>query len=285
MPSPSELSSQPRRRGLGDNPPKAPIKPGYCPDIDPTDAHPCAPPQIFSSSNTELWTQSWPAPAQEYHEHHDFFPEWEHPPQKQQQQHLQHPIPLKSHQTGHGGGTSHAELTRLSTRDYSLRAADPSDFASVWEHSILPLLSNLIKQHCTGDFAVDVHNFPERSAEAVPRVIYITLPADMDTAALEPAVRLELRHAVPERFNPVYLKFRKGDLQRSQWWYVYDLSRSFIPLAMLLSFSRLLVSVAMLRVCPQTGARPSHKLRDSSMHGDRDITDLSTSQGRRRDDG
>jgi hypothetical protein len=95
----------------------------------------------------------------------------------------------------------------------------------VWEHSILPLLSDLIKQHCTGDFAVDVHNFPERSAEAVPRVIYITLPADMDTAALEPAVRLELEHAVPERFNPVYLKFRKGDLQRSQWWYVHESSR------------------------------------------------------------
>lgn len=244
MPSPSELSSQPRRRGLGDSPPKpSPVKPGYYPDINLTDGHPCAtsPPQIFSATNTELWT------AQAHHEHqeyHDFFPEWEHPPHKQyqhqhqrRQQQLQ-PIPLKSH-TSHGGGTSHSELTRLSTRDYSLRTADPSDFASVWEHSILPLLSDLIKQHCTGDFAVDVHNFPERSADAVPRVIYITLPADMDTAALEPAVRSKLEQALPGRFNPVYLKFRKGDLQRSQWWYVCRVSRCSIVFAMLLSPSRL----------------------------------------------
>lgn len=216
MPSPSELSSQPRRRGLGDRSPRPPVKPGYCHDIHLTDDHPCAPspPQIFSSANTELWPPPSPAAA---HEQHDFFLAWEHPAQKQcQQQHQQqHSVPLKSH-AGHG--TSHSELTRLSNREYALRAADPSDFASVWEHKILPLLSDLIKKHCTGDFAVDVHNFPERSSEAVPRVIYITLPADMDTAALEPAVRSELEHAVPERFNPVYLKFRKGDLQKSQWW-------------------------------------------------------------------
>ncbi|KAH6628277.1 hypothetical protein F5144DRAFT_492650 [Chaetomium tenue] len=222
MPSPSEFSSQPRRRGLGDNSAKPPVKPGYCHDIHLTDDHPCAPspPQIFSSTNAELWTHGWPATV---HEHQDYFPEWEHPPQKHHQQspqhqpQQQHPIPLKSH-AGHAGhGTSHTELTKLSGREYALRASDPSDFASVWEHSILPLLSELIKQHCTGDFAVDVHNFPERSAEAVPRVIYITLPADMDTAVLEPAVRGELARAVPERFGPVYLKFRKGDLQRSQW--------------------------------------------------------------------
>jgi hypothetical protein len=221
MPPPSELSPQPRRRGLGDNAPKPPVKPGYCPDIHLTDEHPCAPspPQIFNSSNTELWPLPWPAAA---HEHHDFFPEWEHPPQKQQPQPQpqpqQHPTPLKPHHAEHG--TSHSELTRLSTREYALRAADPSDFASAWEHSILPLLTDVIKKHCTGDFAVDVHNFPERSSEAVPRVIYVTLPADMNTAVLEPAVKDELERVVPERFGPVYLKFRKGDLLRSQWWYV-----------------------------------------------------------------
>lgn len=217
MAPPSELSSQPRRRGLGDSSSKPLVKPGYYLDISLTEDHPSAPspPQIFNSANTELWTATAP-------EHQDYFLELEHPPQRHQhqqppQQQHHHPIPIKSH-AGHG--TSHAELTLLSAREYALRAADPSDFASVWEHSIVPLLSDVIKQHCTGDFAVDVHNFPERSAEAVPRVIYITLPADMDTAALEPAVRLKLQHAVPERFSPVYLKFRKGDLQKSHWWYV-----------------------------------------------------------------
>jgi hypothetical protein len=172
----------------------------------------------------------------------------------------------------------------------------------VWEHSILPLLSDLIKQHCTGDFAVDVHNFPERSSEAVPRVIYITLPADMNTALLEPAVRLELEHAVPERFNPVYLKFRKGDLQRSQWWYVHESSHSRPPLfsptpflalsfsrpllfssfAMVPSFSRLLRDVV---ACPQR-SNPLDNLSDGCMHDDGDVPDLTTSpQGRRRNNG
>ncbi|KAK4041986.1 hypothetical protein C8A01DRAFT_44964 [Parachaetomium inaequale] len=209
MPAPSKLSSHARRRGLGDCPSKPAVKPGYCPDIHLTDDHPCAPPlppQIFSSSNTELWPAT---PG----EHHDFFPAWERPP-KQQHQRL---TPPASHTTQ---GTSHAELTRLSTREYALRAADPSDFASAWENSIMPLLSDLLQKHCTGDFAVDVHNFPEMSSEAVPRVIYITLSTDGDTTTLEQTVRAELARAVPEQFNPVYLKFRKGGLRRSTstWW-------------------------------------------------------------------
>lgn len=62
--------------------------------------------------------------------------------------------------------TSHPELTRLSTRSYTLRDTDPSDFASTWEKYIMPLLSDLLQKHCTGDFAIDVHNFPEVSSEA-----------------------------------------------------------------------------------------------------------------------
>ena len=52
-----------------------------------------------------------------------------------------------------------------------------------------------------------MHNFPGQSGEAVRRVIYITLSANMDTAALEPAVRSQLEHAVPGHFNPLYLEF------------------------------------------------------------------------------
>jgi hypothetical protein len=208
--------SQTRRRGLGDRISKPGTKPGYSPDLHLTDDHPCAPSspfQVFTPSNTGLWSQCWPATA---HEHHDIFPAWEHPPiQQQQQQHLTFPTAHSSH------GTSHSELNRLSTRDYSLRASDPADFASAWENSIVPLLTDLLQKHCSCDFAVDVHNFPEMSSSAVPRVIYITLSGDADTAALEQTIRAELGMAVPERFNPVYLKFRRGGVRKSQWWCVY----------------------------------------------------------------
>jgi hypothetical protein len=60
----------------------------------------------------------------------------------------------------------------------------------------------------------------------VPRVIYITLsgsPVTSDTASLEATIRAELTQAIPERFNPVYLKFRRSAasgplLQRAHWW-------------------------------------------------------------------
>ncbi|KAH6632465.1 hypothetical protein F5144DRAFT_574153 [Chaetomium tenue] len=105
---------------------------------------------------------------------------------------------------------SPSDLALLSKRKYALRATDPFDFASAWEHSILPLILNeLIKEQCT-EFAINVHNFPGQSSEAVRRVIYITLPADMDTAALEPAVSSQLEHVVPAHFEPLDLEFLKG---------------------------------------------------------------------------
>jgi hypothetical protein len=216
MPTQSK-PSQTRRGGLGDRISKPGTKPGYSPDLHLTDDHPCAPSspfQVFTPSNAELWSQCWPATA---HEHHDFFLAWEHPPiqeQQQQQQHLTSPTAHPSH------GTSHSELNHLSTRPYSLRASDSADFASAWENKIVPLLTDLLQKNCSCDFAVDVHNFPEMSSAAVPRVIYITLSGDADTTALEQTIRAELGMAVPERFNPVYLKFRRGGVRKSQWWYV-----------------------------------------------------------------
>jgi hypothetical protein len=60
----------------------------------------------------------------------------------------------------------------------------------------------------------------------VPRVIYITIsgsPVTTDTASLEATIRAELTQAIPERFNPVYLKFRRSAasgplLQRAHWY-------------------------------------------------------------------
>ena len=75
------------------------------------------------------------------------------------------------------------------------------------------------------------HNFPELSSSAVPRVIYITLsgssPVTTDTASLEATIRAELTQAIPARFNPVYLKFRRSAasgplLQRAHWWGRHD---------------------------------------------------------------
>jgi hypothetical protein len=56
-------------------------------------------------------------------------------------------------------------------------------------------------------------------------VIYVTLsdsPAATDTAFLEETIRAELTQAIPARFNPVYLKFRRSAasgplLRRAQW--------------------------------------------------------------------
>ncbi|KAK3335452.1 hypothetical protein B0T19DRAFT_447108 [Cercophora scortea] len=122
-----------------------------------------------------------------------------------------------SYQTSPKTSTSQAELNRLSSRPYSARASDAGDFASIWESAVVPVLTELLQKHSNSDFAVDVHNFPEMSSEAVPRVIYITLTdgADLD---FEQLIRGELTRAVPSRFNPVYLKFRKGSVQKSSWW-------------------------------------------------------------------
>ena len=144
-----------------------------------------------------------------------------------------HP-PLPQSHAGYDG-TTHTELSRLSSRPYSVRASDPSDFASAWEENIVPLLTKIL-QHYASDFAVDVHTFPEMAsseAAAVPRVIYITLqqpnpsfeggsPKGLEKQLqLEQAIRSELSHVVPERFAPVYVKFRTGEgLWRSNWWYV-----------------------------------------------------------------
>ncbi|GAB1311608.1 hypothetical protein MFIFM68171_01818 [Madurella fahalii] len=200
-----------RRRALGDSMPVT-GKAGYCPEIQLGEDHPCMPSvPVFSASN-DMWQHCCP----DILEHHEWSPTGE--PQRQQ--------PAPSSTTS--GATSQAELARLSSRPYSLRAADPSDFASVWEASVVPLLTELLQRHCSGDFTVDVHNFPEVSGESVPRVIYITLAAADSTPAdaarqLEQTVRSELVRAVPERFSPLYVKFRRGNPQRSnhstdRWW-------------------------------------------------------------------
>ncbi|KAL2136019.1 hypothetical protein VTI74DRAFT_5906 [Chaetomium olivicolor] len=82
----------------------------------------------------------------------------------------------------------------------------------------MPLLADILQRHCTGDFAVDVHNFPEMSRDAVPRAIYITLPAEIDDTKLEETIRSALTQALPEEFRPVHLEFRRGEFGKSTWW-------------------------------------------------------------------
>ncbi|KAK3363315.1 hypothetical protein B0T25DRAFT_513360 [Lasiosphaeria hispida] len=119
--------------------------------------------------------------------------------------------------TASSGPRSPVELGHLSSRSYSVRVSDPNDFASVWESTVVPLITELLHKYGTSSFAVDVHNFPEMSGEAVPRVVYATLPVPLDPAAQQD-IRTELGRAVPSRFNPIFLKFRSGSVRKSSWW-------------------------------------------------------------------
>ncbi|KAK4181401.1 hypothetical protein QBC36DRAFT_366921 [Triangularia setosa] len=192
-----------RAAGLGryaENPNLGKLK--YCPDIQLNDERPSVssmpPIPIFHAAN-DIWS-SYPRPTEQN--------DWvrritgEQPPTR----------------VGESAQASQAELTRLSSRAYALRAEDPSDFASVWESTVIPIITDLLQQHCDSDFAVDVHNFPELSTDAVPRVIYITLN-DYVNPSFEETIRTELANAVPSRFNPIYLKFRRGSPRKSGvWW-------------------------------------------------------------------
>jgi len=119
---------------------------------------------------------------------------------------------------GPSPGTSEAELTVLSSREYSVRASDPNDFASVWE-SMIPALSTLLGDCCKGFFAINVLSFPERSSEAVPRVIYITSEDSMGSVA-EHEIGSKIGRAILPKFNPIYLKFAQGSVEKSGWWLV-----------------------------------------------------------------
>ncbi|KXX76062.1 hypothetical protein MMYC01_204979 [Madurella mycetomatis] len=212
MLAPSKTSNFRHRRGNGGSMPIT-GQPGYCPEIQLGEGHPCIPSIGRPSASNSMWQHCCP----DLLKHHECSPA--RGPQHQQ--------PTSSPTTS--GTTPQAELARLSSRPYSLRTADPSDFASVWEASIVPLLTELLQQwHCNGDFTADVHNFPEVSGESVPRVIYITLaagntPGDAASSRLEHTVRAELARAVPERFSPLHVEFGRGGPQRSnhsasRWW-------------------------------------------------------------------
>ncbi|KAK4162041.1 hypothetical protein QBC43DRAFT_90615 [Cladorrhinum sp. PSN259] len=173
-------------------------KPGYSPNLELNGDNPCAlsfphiPQYPVFTSSLEIFHQ-YPSPIQQT--------DWV--------RRLTQESPSSAQQT------SSTELSRLSSRPYSLRAYDQADFASVWESTVIPLLTDLLQRYCASDFAVDVHNFPEVSSEAVPRVIYITLSTTSVDPLFEQLIRNELACAVPTRFNPLYLKFRKGTVQKT----------------------------------------------------------------------
>lgn len=116
-----------------------------------------------------------------------------------------------------GRGQTRAEIERLSARPYSVRVSDPEDFARVWEMTVVPIIIDILQGHYDGDFSVDVHNFPELSSDSVPRVIFITLPI-VASGDLQDRIREELARKVPPRFRRTHLKFRQGEVVRSNWW-------------------------------------------------------------------
>ncbi|KAK3940545.1 hypothetical protein QBC46DRAFT_260698 [Diplogelasinospora grovesii] len=113
--------------------------------------------------------------------------------------------------------SSRAELERLSSRPYSTRVLDASDFASAWESAVIPVLSELLQKSCASDFAVDVHNLAEMSSQDVPRVVYVTISDAVDSE-FEQNIKDELARSVPSRFGPLYVRFRKGHVKKSGWW-------------------------------------------------------------------
>ena len=119
MPAPSNTTRL-RRHGPGDRPSKSTIKHSYSPDLNLTEDHPCAPSiplaPVFIPSDAETWPhcnlRAPPPPP----EHHNRLPEWEHPPQ------LATP-PTTNPGDTKSQPTTYAELTRLSTQAYALRAS------------------------------------------------------------------------------------------------------------------------------------------------------------------
>lgn len=103
-------------------------------------------------------------------------------------------------------GQSRADIERLSSRPYAVRVADPEDFASVWETSVVPLVTDILKENVDCDYSVDVHNYPELKSKSVHRVIFVTLPVDISDD-LRVRMQAELAKKIPPRFQGTYLQF------------------------------------------------------------------------------
>jgi hypothetical protein len=106
-------------------------------------------------------------------------------------------------------------IQELSERPYSVRVADPNDFAHAMENAVGPALVSTLDHHFE-DYSVDVHIFPEESTEAVPREIHVRVDNKI-TPGLEEKIRHEVANTMPARFHPVHVHFCQGNLQKTSW--------------------------------------------------------------------
>jgi hypothetical protein len=107
-------------------------------------------------------------------------------------------------------GRSQADGSRLSAQPLAQPVADePKDLAHSWEHTVVPLLTDILKENVKGDFSVDIHNYPELKVKSrtAPRAIRITTVSDSLPSDLQDRIRKELAKKVPPRFQETYLQF------------------------------------------------------------------------------
>ncbi len=104
-----------------------------------------------------------------------------------------------------------SSLVALSSRPYSARVADPTDFASLWETTLVPWLRVMLEGFL-GDVSVDVHAGPCPTTAAVERVILVSFafPCAAEgnkeaAGALRHTLREGLAERVPAPFQPLRL--------------------------------------------------------------------------------
>ncbi|KAB5562859.1 hypothetical protein GE09DRAFT_1056628 [Coniochaeta sp. 2T2.1] len=113
-------------------------------------------------------------------------------------------------------GQSLTRIHQLSDRPYVERVTDKGDFAYAWENIILPPLLEILDEYEEMPFSIDVHNFPNLSADPVLRVIYITLPA-RTPLSLQKLLVNQLQRNLPSRFfNTTSLRIRLWDAGRKK---------------------------------------------------------------------
>ncbi|ORY55309.1 uncharacterized protein BCR38DRAFT_491219 [Pseudomassariella vexata] len=110
-------------------------------------------------------------------------------------------------QRGSGNFTVADPNTQL-VRSYAARIADPNDFASVWEHRIVPLIKRLLKE----SFKAKVSTYQEKFRQSVHIIIFITLK-QLLSGEEQAEIRGKLMNGIPESFSDIKVEFLTGNVE------------------------------------------------------------------------
>ncbi|RKU45172.1 hypothetical protein DL546_006618 [Coniochaeta pulveracea] len=115
-------------------------------------------------------------------------------------------------------GHPHADRERLLARPHAEDVSHvPKDLPHSWEHTVEPLLRDILKKHVKGDFSIDVHDYPELKVKSktAPRVIRVTVSNPVSTD-LQDGIQKELAKKVPPSFQETYLQFSSSKAPSSR---------------------------------------------------------------------